>query len=332
MMSSTARGRLGFVIGQQRVRFADYVDQWRRAARAGLELGYVFDHLVDEARAASTTWFDAYVTLAVLAATTEVVRLGVLVTGASLRHPAHVAKAAATIDHASNGRFELGLGAGGAAADHEFLGAQMPPFEVRVAVLAESLALIRMLVNGGVVSYDGDSVASTGVALEPRPVQAHLPISVGGDHRAIIELAGHEADGWNCYQMPFDLYRERIQILRSAEAVAGREVGSVRPSVVVKLVSATRKARLDAAIGAMAARSDLSFEEVESSVVAGGPDDWVEQLAPLVEVGVRDLIVDLEADEPDTNAELVELLVGEFEPGLSRAAGIPWTRRTRPVA
>jgi alkanesulfonate monooxygenase SsuD/methylene tetrahydromethanopterin reductase-like flavin-dependent oxidoreductase (luciferase family) len=312
--------RFGFVIGQQRSSLASYVEQWQRAEAGGLDVGYVFDHFAHESGATPSAWFDAYATLAVLAARTERVRLGVLVTGALLRAPGHIAKAAITIDHASGGRFELGLGAGGAEVDHAYLGLPMPPLRQRVSALGESVSLVRRLFEDEVVSFSGEWFSAEAVSVDPRPVQARLPIWIGGDSDAVVRLAGSRGDGWNCYRSPAGAYRERVGVLEDAAGSAGRSTAEVRQSLVVKLVRATTRAAVTARATDLARRSGASPEEVEAALIAGGPADWAEELEVYRELGVRDFVLDLEADEPRDNAELLDLVASDLVPALEGEA------------
>jgi alkanesulfonate monooxygenase SsuD/methylene tetrahydromethanopterin reductase-like flavin-dependent oxidoreductase (luciferase family) len=310
--------RFGFVLGQQRATFDSYVRQWQAAeAIEGIDVGYVFDHFAPESGSGRSSWFDAYATLASLAVITTRLRLGVLVTGVALRHPAQIAKSAVTIDHASGGRLELGLGAGGAEVDHAYFGLKMPPLGERIATLSEAIPLIRRFFVEEIVDFDGSVFTARDVTADPKPVQRRVPIWVGGNSDGVVRLAGELADGWNCYRMDPDRYRSRLEVLSEGCATAGRNRDDLDQSLVVKIVPADSRRAFDRQVRRLADRSGLPVDQVANSVVAGSASDWIEQLLPYHALGVREFVVDLEADQQAENAALLEHVAAEIVPAFN---------------
>lgn len=162
---------------------------WRELARKVEDLGYhrltVSDHLDDQLApiAALTAAADA----------TSSLRIGALVFCNDYRHPAVLAKEAATLDILSEGRFELGLGAGWMTTDYERAGIAMDPPSVRIARLAEAVQVIEGLLGDGPCHFEGDFYRIEGLAGSPKPVQTPLPILIGGGGRKVLELAGRHA-------------------------------------------------------------------------------------------------------------------------------------------
>jgi len=166
--------------------------EWAEQARAIEDLGYstlfMPDHFVDTALA-------PMVALSVAAACTSTLRVGMLVLGNDYKHPAVVAKEAATLDLLSDGRLELGLGAGWMTADYEALGLPYDSHRVRIDRLDEALRVVKGCFDAGAFSFDGAHYTIRDYDALPKPVQQpRPPIVVGGGGRRVLTLAGREAD------------------------------------------------------------------------------------------------------------------------------------------
>ena len=164
---------------------------WRALARRAEDLGVssltVADHLDDQLAPVAA--------IAPAAAATTTLRVGALVFCNDYRHPAVLAKEAATLDVLSEGRLELGLGAGWMTTDYEQAGIPLDPPGTRIDRLAEAIGVIRGLLGGGAVHHHGEHYRIDGLVGTPRPVQQpHPPLLIGGGGRRILSLAGREAD------------------------------------------------------------------------------------------------------------------------------------------
>jgi probable F420-dependent oxidoreductase len=180
-----------FRFGVQILR-ASSTAELRETARRAEDLGYATafmpDHFVDHPLAPMPA-------LAAIAEATERLRVGTLVLGNDYKHPVVVASEAATIDLLSDGRLELGIGAGWMTADYEKAGIERDPPGVRIARLAESIAVIKGLMADGPFNFTGKHYRITELDGEPKPVQRpHPPIVVGGGGRKVLTLAAREAD------------------------------------------------------------------------------------------------------------------------------------------
>lgn len=133
--------------------------------------------------------------LATAAAATTTLRLRTYVAANDFRHPAVLAKEAATLDLLSDGRLDLGLGAGWLRAEYEAAGLPFDPPAVRVARLEEAIRLLELLFSGEPISFEGEHYRATDLALAPTPRQRpHPPILVGGGGRRVLEVAARRAD------------------------------------------------------------------------------------------------------------------------------------------
>lgn len=170
---------------------ASNAGRWRDTARAVEDLGYrtllVIDHLGDQLAPVPAM-------LAAADATTTL-RVGSHVLANEFRHPALLAKEAATVDLLSEGRLELGIGAGWNRAEHDRIGVGLPAPPVRVDRLAETITIVKGLLEHESFSFSGRHYTLDGVAGLPRPAQRpRPPLMVGGGGRAVLSLAAREAD------------------------------------------------------------------------------------------------------------------------------------------
>ncbi len=160
----------------------------RAIEASGYSTLFVPDHFVDQQ-------LSPMVTLAAAAEATTTLRVGTLVLGNDYRHPAAVAKEAATIDLLSDGRVELGIGAGWMTADYDALDLVYDSPGTRIARLAEAIAVIKGCWSPGAFSFSGEHYTIAEYDATPEPVQQpHPPVLVGGGGRKVLSLAGREAD------------------------------------------------------------------------------------------------------------------------------------------
>jgi probable F420-dependent oxidoreductase len=253
------------------VRRAESRGDWREKARRAEALGYsvflVPDHLADI--------MPPWVALAVAAETAPTMRVGTFVLNNDLRHPALVAREAAALDLLTDGRLELGLGAGHMEAEYDQIGLPFDPSEVRVERLGEAVAIVKRLLAGEEVAFTGVHYRLAGHRVSPTPAQRpRPPLLLGGNSRRLLELAGREADivsflGFSHRaggrEFDFGAFGKagtaaRIDVVR--EAAAGR-FGDMELNAVVQRVVVTDSARRAAA--ELADDAGLSVDEVLDS-------------------------------------------------------------------
>jgi F420-dependent oxidoreductase-like protein len=226
----------GIDIAQQRQPFDEIVSRARFAESLGFDGAWGFDHLVPMYGEGPGECFEGMTTLAALATATSRIRLGLLVTGVTYRHPSVLALEAVTVDHASHGRLELALGAAWHGAEHEELGIDFPPLGERFDRLEDTLEIITRLMTGEVVSYDGHHFHLSDARARPIPVQLpHPPIWIGGSGpKRTLPLVARYADVWHAYAGPADLARLSARIDRLAEGI-GRDPAAIRRATSVSL-------------------------------------------------------------------------------------------------
>ncbi len=201
----------------------EYVASDARAAEeAGLDSIWLADHLLQPGSPDGDI-HEAWTALAALAASTERVRLGHLVNCVSFRIVGLLAKMAATVDRISDGRLELGLGAGWHQPEYDAFGYEFPPAGDRRRAVEETIDALDLLFAGGAVDFDGDHVVLRGARCHPGPVQQpRPPITIGTGGPMMRALTGRKADAWNC---PAGLIPELDDARATViEAAAGRSV------------------------------------------------------------------------------------------------------------
>jgi alkanesulfonate monooxygenase SsuD/methylene tetrahydromethanopterin reductase-like flavin-dependent oxidoreductase (luciferase family) len=216
---------------------ADRVPEFRHA--------WLWDHMVPLRGPVTGAALEAWTLLAALAAQTERLELGVIVTSNRLRAPALLAKMAATVDVISGGRLVFGLGAGGSAVadptgrelverEYRAYGIDVVSPGEAVGALGESLAIARRLwTEPEPFDFAGAHYQLTGAVCEPKPVRAHLPVMVGAAGPRALRVVAEHADIWNCPTLGPDVagFRARSAELDTACAEVGRDPAAITRSV-----------------------------------------------------------------------------------------------------
>ena len=228
--------RFGLDVAQQRMPWTEVVDRVRFAEELGFEGAWGFDHFRPMYGDGPGETFDGLTTLAALSGVTSKIRLGLLVTGVTYRHPAVLAIQAMTIDHASAGRLDLSLGAAWFEPEHVQLGIPFPSTSDRFDLLEDALEIAKRLFTGEVVSYDGKIVSLHEAQVQPRPVQLpHPPIWIGGNGpRRTLPLVARFADVWHAWGSPNSLVEANERVDRLAEQ-AGRDPSGIRRAASLSL-------------------------------------------------------------------------------------------------
>jgi len=220
--------RFGLDVAQQRMPWDEVVDRVQFAEELSFDGVWGFDHFQPMYGEGPGETFDGMTTLAVLAGVTTRIRLGLLVAGATYRHPSVFTAQAITIDHASHGRLELSLGAAWFDKEHTELGIPFPPTGERFDLLEDTLEIVTRLCTGETVSYDGKVVSLHDARLQPASVQQpHPPIWIGGSGpRRTLPLVARFADVWHSWGTPNSLREANAQVDELA-AKAGRDPSSI---------------------------------------------------------------------------------------------------------
>ena len=220
--------RFGLDVAQQRMSWDELVSRVQFAEELGFDGAWGFDHFQPMYGDGPGEVFEGMTTLAALSGITSRIRLGLLVSGVTYRHPSVFAAEAVTIDHASHGRLELSLGAAWFDKEHDELGIPFPSTAERFDLLEDALEIVTRLFTGDVVSYGGRRVSLRDAQLRPTSVQQpHPPIWIGGNGpRRTLPLVAKYADVWHAWGTPNSL-RDANRRLDELAAEAGRVPASI---------------------------------------------------------------------------------------------------------
>ena len=214
---------------------AELLEQARIADATGWYGVWLADHYMPNTGDATPARGDAYECWALLpavAAVTERVRVGTLVSPTSVHHPALLAKRAATIDHLSGGRMVLGLGAGWQINEHHAYGIELEPPGPRVTRFEEAIQIVRSLLSAdeGLTTFHGSCYDITDAPCDPKPVQSPLPLLVGTRSPRMLRLTARYANEWNTWATPEQGAVHRAALVETCEKV-GRDPATMWTSV-----------------------------------------------------------------------------------------------------
>lgn len=282
-------------------RYPDMVAVSQRAERFGFDSVWLCDHFLTispddyvkdagitddgsdagpSAPPTSLPLLECWTALTALARDTTTLRLGTSVLCNSYRHPAVLAKMAATLDVISEGRLDLGMGAGWFQREFDAYGIPFPPVRDRVSALAESLQVMKAVWTEPDPTYAGQFYTLNGAICDPPPVQTpHPPLWIGGEGDRVHRIAAKSAQGLNVrWWSPEQLAQRREFLARACESAA-RDPASLRLSVTL-LLAPTDSAE-------QAARIRTEFASIpESGLVVGSPAECVERIREYQRCGV----------------------------------------------
>jgi alkanesulfonate monooxygenase SsuD/methylene tetrahydromethanopterin reductase-like flavin-dependent oxidoreductase (luciferase family) len=205
------------------------------------------------------------------------VRVGSLVYCVGYRHPAVLANALCTIDHLSNGRADLGLGAGWSQMEYDAYGIPFPSAKVRLDMLEEAAECIRGLLHDESVSFKGEHFVLTDAKCEPKPVQSNLPVWIGGGgEKRTLRIAAKWADAWNVPFIPPEEFARKREVLHGHCEAIGRDASEIHCAVNVGL--AWREEDLAPQFGAMASY-------VRPGVLMGTDEEVLDRIGQYVDAG-----------------------------------------------
>jgi alkanesulfonate monooxygenase SsuD/methylene tetrahydromethanopterin reductase-like flavin-dependent oxidoreductase (luciferase family) len=231
--------RFGLFLSQANKSLARVYDEFQMAEDLGFDHAWLVDHLVDTDGPPEHPCLEAWTLLAAIAARTKRIRLGVLVTSNTFRHPAVLLKEAVTVDHISGGRLILGLGSGWHDDEHRRYGIDLPEPAERVDRFAEAVEMISLLMSQPRTTFHGQHYRLDDAPLEPRPIQQpRIPILIAAHRPRMLRLAARFADQWDTFAtLPGTAtdgvsasIEERIRSLDDACREIGRDPAEIRRS------------------------------------------------------------------------------------------------------
>jgi alkanesulfonate monooxygenase SsuD/methylene tetrahydromethanopterin reductase-like flavin-dependent oxidoreductase (luciferase family) len=266
---------LGIHSGHQDIELDEVRELWRRFDDAGIDLITVWDHLYESPyRDGTSPTYEAVVLLTALALETKNCRVGCLCFAMGYRNPAILAKSLTAIDHLSNGRLTVGLGAGWHVPEHEAFGVTFPDVKERLDRLSEGTRIVRAMLDNDRTTFHGKLYITENVANYPRPLQAHVPIIVGGGgEQRTMAIAARYADGTNQGYMSAERYRDKNRVATEWCEKLGRDPASLERSTLIHFHMSSRP-------------PEPSAQHVAGSIW-GEPQQVIDQIGEFVEAGAQ---------------------------------------------
>ncbi len=310
--------------GQEGVSWEQWVSLALGCEEHGFEGLFRSDHYLSFSRPAELGSLDAWATLAALGPQTSRIRLGTLVSPASFRHPSELAKSVVTADHASNGRVELGMGAGWFEGEHTAYGFPFPPISERFDILEEQVEIVHRLWDRDEdeVTFQGKHYQLKGCHGLPKPIQdPHPPLIIGGHAgKRSLRMAAQWADEYNVSgQTPEECRKIGEALLSACEAI-DRDPVELPLSLMTFTMVAEDEGALESKAERLLRRRGESGDpaawlaSLGPERLRGTPDQILEHLARYAEAGVNRIMMQHLLHE---DLEALALIGKEIIPGAS---------------
>ena len=270
--------------------WGDMLALWRNAESWGYDSLWNFDHFYPIFTDPSGPCFEGWTTLSALAQATSRVRIGHLVNGNTYRNPCILAKMAATLDHVSDGRLNLGLGAGWFEAEHTSFGIDFKTVRGRLDALDEACRIVKGMLDGEKVTLEGEHYNVRDAICVPRPVQSHVPLMMGGEGKKImLKLVARYADMWNAAGSPAKIGDLIQTIERHAEA-QDRDPDKIEKTVMMSLCYTENTERQEMMAAILGASFGMEPAEAREQMMIGTADQCLEKIGRYVRAGCTHFI------------------------------------------
>ena len=232
--------RFGLFMSQASKSWSQVLDEFVLADELGFDTAWLVDHLVDTDHGPDAPCLEAWTLLAAIAARTSRIRLGVLVSSNTFRHPSILLKQAVTVDHVSGGRLILGLGTGWHEDEHRRYGLELPAPAERVDRFEEAVEIAIRLQEERRLTFHGRFYQLDDAEFEPRPMQRpHIPLLIAAHRPRMLRIAARWADQWDTFQElggtategVTTTVAERLAAFDAAAVAAGRDPATIRRSL-----------------------------------------------------------------------------------------------------
>lgn len=287
----TKRIRFGVQTPPQNTTWQELRDTWKLIDSLDYDTAWVFDHFFAILSDPSGPCFEGWTSLAALAVETSRVEAGVLVTGNTYRHPAVLAKMAATLDHLSGGRLIMGIGAAWFELEHAAHGIPFDTTAGRIRRLDEAAEIIKRLWSEKQVTFEGRYYQLKDAWCEPKPLrQPSPPIMMGGSgEKLMLRVVARHADQWNTFGSP-DVFRHKIEVLREHCAAVGRNFDEIEISWAGAMLVTDSGEEKDELLRRWAAVFGVTPEQYALGALVGSASEVRDSISRFIDVGVTHFI------------------------------------------
>ncbi len=311
---------LGVHAGQQNMAMADMRALWRKLDDGGVDWISAWDHFYEAPPKGGTEpHFEALTTLGALAAETSRARIGCLVFYVGYRNPALLAKAATTLDHITNGRFELGIGAGWHVWEASAYGYPFPDIGTRLDMLEEAAQIIRGMLTQDRTSFSGKHYQVDEASCLPKPIQERLPIWIGGvGEKRTLKLVADYADGWNAAYLSPEEFARVNEVLNHWCEDEARDPASLRRAANVMFNLGMDDRDLERQRAALQRDWGAMAERVADGALLCTPEAAVDRIMEYVNAGADEINIALRAP---WNAEALDAYLTDIMPEVRARCG-----------
>jgi F420-dependent oxidoreductase-like protein len=287
--------RFGVQTAPQQISWAELRETWQEVETLGFDTLWVNDHLLPSVGPSGAPNLEGWTMLGAIAALTAYVRIGVMVTSNTFRHPAVLAKMATTVDHISGGRLILGIGSGYFAQEHQVYGIPLHTPSRRARQLEEALQVIRKLWTEEAASFAGTYYRLANAPFAPKPLQKpHPPIMIGGTgEKLILPLVAKYADLWNAGGLGIEALARKIAILEENCGRIGRDVSDIEKTYLTPLYLRSNPAEVERLLTEIPQVQTLNIEQMRAIILAGDVAAVQRQVQAYVDVGITHVIIAL---------------------------------------
>jgi len=278
--------------------FRNVIEQAKAAEAAGFDRVLLMDHFyqLPGLGAPDEPMLECYTMLSAIAQHTQTVRLSALVTGNTYRHPTLLAKTITALDHVSDGRATLGIGAGWFELEHEQLGYEFGTFTDRFEKLEEALQIIGPMLRGERVTLAGKHYQVTDAVNSPSPI-SRIPIMIGGSgEKKTLRMVAQYADESNLSSGAIEDIPRKLEALAAHCERLGRDRSEIKVTKLQMVCLAPTMEEAEADLKAIAAVKGFSDEVVELMkviLIYGDPDTVGEKLAAAMATGIDGMTINL---------------------------------------
>lgn len=283
--------RFGVQTGQQNIEWPQMLDAWQKIDAWGYDSLWNFDHFYPIFVDPEGPCFEGWTTLSALAQATKRARIGHLVNGNTYRNPCVTAKMAATLDHISGGRLNLGIGAGWFELEHQAFGIDFKTIPGRLAALDEACEIIKGMFTQPRTTVHGKHYTVTDVIGLPKPVQKpHPPIMIGGTgEKILLKIVAKHADMWNA-GADAEKMKHLIDVIKRHGDAVGRDTGVIENTVMMPLCYNAAPEREQFVLQLMAQMRGSTPEETRRNIMIGKKQECLDVVERFAKVGVTHFI------------------------------------------
>jgi len=283
--------RFGIQTGQQNIEWAQMLELWRQADGWGYDSLWNFDHFYAIFLPPELPCLEGWTTLSALALATKRARVGTMVNGNTYRHPCVTAKMAATVDHISGGRLNLGIGAGWFELEHRNFGIDFKTVPQRLQALDEACRIIRGMLTQEHTTVQGRHYTVTEAMGSPKPIQQpHPPIMIGGTgERVLLRLVARHADMWNA-SASAERMHALIEIIRRHGDTERRDPERIEKTVMMPLCYRAPDERQAFMCSTIAGLRQTTPEQARKEMMIGDKLECLDVVDRYVKAGVTHFV------------------------------------------